>query len=102
MGILADTILEALGDAYDPSLERFQLTEQQLLDDAATPIAHQPGHTFLDVSPFVAVGGRADQDGNPAGGSRGLGPSILAGQQALLRQQRTTAWRRWGGCSRRG
>jgi lysophospholipase L1-like esterase len=64
-GILADTILEGLGDAYDPSLERFQLTEQQLLDNAAPPIAHQPGHTFFDVSPFVLVRRSSDRDGTP-------------------------------------
>jgi lysophospholipase L1-like esterase len=52
-GILANTILEALGDAYDPSLERLTLTEEQILDNAAPPIAHQPGDTFFDVSPFV-------------------------------------------------
>jgi lysophospholipase L1-like esterase len=56
-GLLADTVLEALGDAYDPSLERFQLTEQQLLDDAPTPISHEPGHTLFDVSPFVLFPG---------------------------------------------
>jgi len=56
-GVLADTILEALGDAYDPSLERFKLTEQQLLDNAPEPIPHEPGHTLFDVSPFVLFGG---------------------------------------------
>jgi lysophospholipase L1-like esterase len=61
-GLLADTILEALGDAGNPSLERFQLTEQQLLDDAPTPIPHDPGHTFFDVSPFVLVSGKHDSD----------------------------------------
>jgi lysophospholipase L1-like esterase len=66
-GILADTILEALGDAYDPSVERFTLTEQQILDNAPTPIPHQPGHTFFDVSPFVLVDGNHDAGGNEAG-----------------------------------
>jgi lysophospholipase L1-like esterase len=66
-GILADTILEALGDAYDPSVERFTLTEQQILDNAAPPIPHRPGHTFFDVSPFVLVNGNHDADGNEAG-----------------------------------
>src|SRR5262249_31798819 len=56
-GLLADTVLQALGDAYDPSLERFQLTEQQLLDDAPTPIPHRPGYTLFDVSPFVLFSG---------------------------------------------
>jgi lysophospholipase L1-like esterase len=55
-GLLADTVLDALGDAYDPSLERFRLTEQQLLDDAPTPIPHKPGHSLFDVSPFVLFG----------------------------------------------
>jgi lysophospholipase L1-like esterase len=66
-GILADTILEALGDAYDPSVERLTLTEQQILDNPATPIPHQPGHTFFDVSPFVLVNGNHDAGGNEAG-----------------------------------
>jgi lysophospholipase L1-like esterase len=64
-GLLADTILEALGDAYNPSLERFQLTEQQLLDDAPVPIAHDPGHAIFDVSPFVLFNGKLDRDTNP-------------------------------------
>ena len=59
-GLLADTILEALGDAHDPSLERFRLTEQQLLDDAPTPIPHQPGHTLFDVSSFILFSSDAD------------------------------------------
>jgi lysophospholipase L1-like esterase len=67
-GVLADTILEALGDAYDPSLERFQLTEQQLLDDAPTPIPHDPGHMFLDVSAFVLFSDKHDSDPNPGVG----------------------------------
>jgi lysophospholipase L1-like esterase len=61
-GLLADTILEALGDAYDPSLERFALNEQQLLDNAPTPIPHGPGHTFFDASPYVLLGGNHDVD----------------------------------------
>jgi lysophospholipase L1-like esterase len=64
-GILAHTILEGLGDAYDPSLERFALTEQQLLDNAPTPIAHDPGHTFLDVSAFVLCSGSHDCEPAP-------------------------------------
>jgi lysophospholipase L1-like esterase len=64
-GILADTILEGLGDAYDPSLERIALTEQQLLDNAPTPIAHDPGHTFLDVSAFVLYSGSHDSEPAP-------------------------------------
>jgi hypothetical protein len=66
-GLLADTILEALGEGYDPSLERFVLTEQQLLDNAPapTPIAHDPGHTFFDASPFVLLGGKHHVDSGP-------------------------------------
>jgi lysophospholipase L1-like esterase len=63
-GILGDAILEALGDAFNPSLERFQLTEQQLLDNASTPIPHRPGHTFFDVSPFVLFSGEHDGQHN--------------------------------------
>src|SRR5262249_21798732 len=64
-GLLADTILGALGEAYNPSLERFRLTEQQLLDDAPTPIPHDPGHTFFDVSAFVLFSGKHDSDPDP-------------------------------------
>jgi lysophospholipase L1-like esterase len=65
-GILADAILEGLADAYDPSLERFQLTEQQLLDAAAVPTPHDPGHTFFDASPFVLFSGKHDSDPSPS------------------------------------
>jgi lysophospholipase L1-like esterase len=72
-GLLADTILEGLGDAYAASLERFQLTEQQLLDDAAPPIAHQPGHTVFDVNPFVLVSRNSERDGTSVRGFGGVG-----------------------------
>jgi lysophospholipase L1-like esterase len=72
-GILADAILEGLGGAYQPSLERFQLTEQQLLDNAAPPIAHPPGYTFFDVSPFVLVSRSSDSEGTPGRGVGGAG-----------------------------
>jgi lysophospholipase L1-like esterase len=85
-GILADTILEALGDAYDPSLERFTLTEQQILDNAALPIPHQPGHTFFDVSPFVLVNGDHGADGKEAGWTAGSSPAAAdEGLEALDR-----------------
>jgi hypothetical protein len=41
----------ALATAYNPGLDRFRLTDQQILDDAQ--IAHAPGHSFYDVSSFV-------------------------------------------------
>jgi lysophospholipase L1-like esterase len=50
-GLLGDTVLEALATAYDPGLVRFLLTDQQILDDAQ--IAHRPGHSYFDVSPYV-------------------------------------------------
>jgi lysophospholipase L1-like esterase len=74
-GILADTILEALGDAYDPTFERLTLTEEQILGNAAPPIAHQPGDTFFDVSPFVLVNGNHDADGDGAGWAAGSSPA---------------------------
>jgi lysophospholipase L1-like esterase len=78
-GLLADTILEALGDAYDPSVERWALTEQQILDNAATPIPHQPGHTFFDVSPFVLVNGNPDAEEKEAGWTAGPSPAAADG-----------------------
>jgi lysophospholipase L1-like esterase len=50
-GLLGDTILEAFATAYDPRIARFRLTDQQLLDEAG--IAHRPGHSYFDVSPYV-------------------------------------------------
>src|SRR5262249_17756848 len=50
-GILGNTILEAFATAYFPGFTRFQLTDQQILDDAG--IAHGPGRTYFDVTPFV-------------------------------------------------
>jgi lysophospholipase L1-like esterase len=50
-GILGNTILDALATAYNPALARFELTDQQILDDAGIP--HPRGHGFYDVSPYV-------------------------------------------------
>jgi lysophospholipase L1-like esterase len=51
-GVLADAVLNAFS-AYDPGLQRFRLTDQQILDDAG--IAHAEGHTFFDVSSYVIL-----------------------------------------------
>jgi lysophospholipase L1-like esterase len=50
-GLLANTVLEALGTAYSPRLERFSLSDQQILTDAG--IAHHSGQTFFNVDPYV-------------------------------------------------
>ncbi len=50
-GILGNTILEAFATAYTPGFTRFQLTDQEILDDAG--LAHGRGHTEFDVTPFV-------------------------------------------------
>jgi hypothetical protein len=61
-GLLGDAAVEALATAYNPGLDRFRLTDQQILDDAH--IAHAPGHSFFDVSPFVLF---SEQDGGHHG-----------------------------------
>jgi lysophospholipase L1-like esterase len=57
-GVLGDAVLGGLADAYNPGLARFRLTDQKILDDAH--IAHAPGHSFFDVSPYVVY---AQEDG---------------------------------------
>jgi lysophospholipase L1-like esterase len=52
-GLLGNAVLEAFATAYDPSIARFRLTDQQLLDEAG--IAHAPGHSYFDVSPYVIL-----------------------------------------------
>jgi hypothetical protein len=52
-GLLGDAVLEAFPGAYDPRIARFRLTDQQLLDEAG--IAHGPGHSYFDVSPYVLL-----------------------------------------------
>jgi lysophospholipase L1-like esterase len=54
-GLLGNAILEAFAAAYDPSIARFRLTDQQLLDEAG--ISHGPGHSYFDVSPYVLLPG---------------------------------------------
>jgi hypothetical protein len=54
-GLLGNAVLEAFAAAYDPSLASFRLTDQQLLDEAG--IAHGPGHSYFDVSPYVLLPG---------------------------------------------
>jgi hypothetical protein len=52
-GLLGNAILEAFAAAYDPSIARFRLTDQQLLDEAGIP--HGPGHSYFDVRPYVLL-----------------------------------------------
>ena len=54
-GLLGNAVLEAFAGAYDPRIARFRLTDQQLLDEAG--IAHAPGHSYFDVSPYVLLPG---------------------------------------------
>jgi lysophospholipase L1-like esterase len=51
-GLLGNAVLEAFAAAYDPCLACFRLTDQQL-DEAG--IAHAPGHSYFDVSPYVIL-----------------------------------------------
>jgi hypothetical protein len=61
-------VLGAFAAAYDPRIARFRLTDQQLLDEAG--IAHAPGHSYFDVSPYVLL---------PAGhGCAGLAGALCA------------------------
>jgi lysophospholipase L1-like esterase len=50
-GLLANTVLAALHQGYDVNTHKLRLTDQQILDEAH--IAHAPGKTYFDVSPFV-------------------------------------------------
>jgi lysophospholipase L1-like esterase len=50
-GIVANTILDALHEGYDVNVYRLRLTDQEILTEAN--IAHRPGYTFFDVTPFV-------------------------------------------------
>jgi lysophospholipase L1-like esterase len=52
-GLLGNAVLEAFAGAYDPRIARFRLTDQRLLDEAG--IAHAPGHSYFDVSPYVIL-----------------------------------------------
>jgi hypothetical protein len=52
-GLLGNAVLEAFAGAYDPSIARFRLTDQQLLDEVGLP--HGPGHSYFDVSPYVIL-----------------------------------------------
>jgi hypothetical protein len=74
-GILGNTILDAFATAYDPGLSRFELTDQQILDDAG--IAHPPGHSFYNVRPYVlysaSCGGQGDNGAATAKLDPGLG-----------------------------
>ena len=50
-GLLGNTVLGGVAEAYHPGLQRFRLTDQQILDDA--DVAHGPGHSFYDVRSYV-------------------------------------------------
>jgi hypothetical protein len=50
-GLLANTVLEALATADTPQLERFSLSDQQILTDAN--IAHGEGRTYFDINSYV-------------------------------------------------
>jgi hypothetical protein len=50
-GILADTVLDAFHKGYDVNVHRLRLSDQQILNEAH--IAHQPGHSYFNVNPFV-------------------------------------------------
>jgi lysophospholipase L1-like esterase len=69
-GLLADAVLEALGDAYNPRIERFSLTDQQILDNAHIP--HARGSSHFDVSPFVIVNAEHEGQGHERGDSSGF------------------------------
>ena len=81
-GLLGNAVLEAFAAAYDPSIARFRLTDQQLLDEAGIP--HAPGHSYFDVSPYVLLPdrhGSADLAG--AFGVRDGGPVQATNPQAV-------------------
>jgi phospholipase/lecithinase/hemolysin len=83
-GLLADTVLEALATAYSPGLERFSLSDQQILTDASIP--HGEGRTYFEVDPYVLYqppheGGHdhhVDRDDDISGGRHSAGEDGLA------------------------
>ena len=73
LAVIGQPSLEALATAYhDPRLLRFRLTDQEILAEAG--IAHRPGHTYFDVSPYVIYDGGHGREGATA--SRGDGHSL--------------------------
>jgi lysophospholipase L1-like esterase len=50
-GLLANAVLEALAAPDSPRLERFSLSDQQILTNANIP--HGEGRTYFDVDPYV-------------------------------------------------
>jgi lysophospholipase L1-like esterase len=50
-GILADTVLEALREGDGVNTKPLRLSDQDILTEAN--VAHQPGRTYFDVTPFV-------------------------------------------------
>jgi lysophospholipase L1-like esterase len=84
-GILGDTVLQALATAYNPSLARFELSDQQILNDAG--ISHPPGHSFYDVGRYVLAAPRHEGWGDPDdAGLGGRGPGVWRSEAALLHQ----------------
>jgi hypothetical protein len=80
-GLLGNAVLEAFAAAYDPRIERFRLTDQQLLDEAGLP--HAPGHSYFGVSPYVLSPARHSFAGLAGAlGLRDGGPSPAASAPA--------------------
>jgi hypothetical protein len=79
-GLLGNAVLEAFA-AYDPSIARFELTDQQLLDEAGIP--HGPGHSYFDVTPYVLVPDRHGLAGLAGAlGLRERGPALATNAPA--------------------
>jgi lysophospholipase L1-like esterase len=57
-GLLANAVLESLERAYDASVDRLQLSDQQILTEAG--IAHPPGHTHFEVDSYVIFDGHGE------------------------------------------
>jgi len=52
-GIVANAVLDALHEGYGAHVQRLRLTDQEILTEAN--VAHHPGHTFFDVTPYVIL-----------------------------------------------
>jgi lysophospholipase L1-like esterase len=63
-GLMANSVLEALGTAYAPRFERYSLSDQQILSNAG--IAHADGHSYYNVNPYVIYFADHDHDGHNA------------------------------------
>jgi hypothetical protein len=81
-GLLGNAVLGAFAAAYDPSIARFRLTDQQLLDEAGIP--HGPGHSYFDVSPYVLLPDRHGLAGLAGAlGLRERGPALATNAPAV-------------------